>query len=47
MNAASVIVLSAVLFLFGLAVRHLRKGRDKGCSGNCAGCTVGCRKDKI
>ena len=45
MNAASAVVLSAVLALAALAVlRCLKKGAPCECGGQCRACGCGCRR---
>ena len=47
MNTASIVVLGGVLCLLGLSIWNLRKSKT-GCGcGNCTGCPMNCKKNKL
>lgn len=45
MTAGDVIVLAVLGVAVGAIAANLWKNRNKGCCGNCAGCTQCCRQE--
>ena len=48
-NAVTVIVISVIIILIGIAVLSLireKKNKSGGCTGNCATCGMGCSYSK-
>ncbi|MBQ0005159.1 MAG: FeoB-associated Cys-rich membrane protein [Clostridiales bacterium] len=46
MNVWDVLVVLLLAVVVGFAFRAIKNGKTGGCSGNCSGCTMDCKKRK-